>query len=157
MTTGFNNITDNVDLPEDVWEPVTCPLCGSKEFIAQRYGIGPAALMVNNEWTPSVLPVAYMVQYSLCTCGMIYMNPRMTPSIYKEFYTSGTYDEITGRNTQNETKNQSNRADRIMRLILETLEKPPILAMDVGASFGTLLDKIKEHYNCKTVGVDPNP
>lgn len=154
---GFENIVDNVDLPDDLWEKASCPLCGGNDILGQRYGMGPAAILENEEQTPSVLPVAYLAQYTLCPCGMMYMNPRMTPEVYGKFYTSGTYDKVTGRNLSGETKNQARRADRIMRLILETMEKPPILAMDIGASFGTLLDKIKEQYNCKTVGVDPKP
>jgi hypothetical protein len=154
---GFDNIVDQVDLPEELWEKVSCPLCGSDEIVGQRYGVGPATLLKKEGWKPSVFPVAYIVQYVLCPCGLMYMNPRMTEDIYREFYISGTYDEVTGRNKEGETETQSTRADRIMRLILETVEKPPILAMDVGASFGTLLDKIKEQFNCKTVGVDLCP
>jgi 2-polyprenyl-3-methyl-5-hydroxy-6-metoxy-1,4-benzoquinol methylase len=118
-----------------------CPLCGSsrRKLFDQRDFRGKR---VTNQ---------------LCLeCGLVYQSPRMNEAESAEFYTS-EYRLLYEVNEDATSRNLVNQHDRAVSLL--AFSKPWIGSvtrhLDIGCSFGLLLERFQENYHCQSFGIEP--
>ncbi len=122
-----------------------CNLCGSSEFVTiahrDRYGFPQRA--------------------DACVrCGLVFLNPLMTPAEYREFY-SRTYRPLLsayyGRRVNAETiqQEQSDYADHLAS-VLEP-HAPKGRHLDVGGSTGVVARRLADRFGLESTVLDPSP
>lgn len=99
-----------------------------------------------DNWTP----FASMDRYGLpvmslkCECGLVFLNPRMTPKAYRQFYGKGTYRSLLskfyGRRVDEQTiqKDQKAYATGLLEFIAPAKIAGPGRLLDVGGSTGVV-------------------
>jgi cyclopropane fatty-acyl-phospholipid synthase-like methyltransferase len=129
-------------------ELTACPICEySGKFAQVRAAFGPTFV------TESGFNAAYYSAYSICpVCGDMFQNPMPNMT---GFYESGDYRESVNASTEAMDADELARSERVFKTIKEYLPAPTSF-LDVGASRGYLLDKIKEGYGILPIGIEPN-
>ena len=121
---------------------VPCPLCDndSNSLFDQRIFRG------------------YQVSNRLCSnCGLVYQSPRMTEKELDDFYIS-EYRQIykgTEEPDQKDIDLQAARAMGIINLLRDRGVEQVKRFLDIGASTGTLIEKVKKEYQCDAIGIEP--
>ncbi len=98
-----------------------------------------------------------LVYYQCDDCGLIYQSLEESRAADPEFYRN-TYRKIYQANEEPGEKDlwvQENRADHLVSIIHDQLEKSPKRVLDIGASTGTLLNKIRQIFGCEVIGIEP--
>lgn len=105
-----------------------CNLCGSDNWTPyaskDRYGLGVLSMK--------------------CECGLVFLNPRMTPKAYRLFYGKGTYramlSKFYGRRIDETTiqKEQKVYAQRVLEFLVPSKITGPGRLLDVGGSTGVV-------------------
>lgn len=137
-------MTDVIGVDMETLE--TCPVCGGMELI-----------------TPALRRRLYgnlFIEYSSCeTCGLFFLNPRMTDHSTVEYY-SGAYRRITLQDDDPQVvrrdRDAQERRAKIQTQLLEKHISKPKSALEIGCSAGYLLDAVHGLGVKKPVGVDPD-
>lgn len=140
VSSGFNyDAQPKVDLD-------ACPLCTFGGFVVisqhDRYGLPQAACCC-------------------AQCGLVFLNPRMTPEAYTAFY-AGMYrslieaSEGKPRDEDRFRKIQGQYADRLIRLLTPLLERGGEL-LDVGGGNGVVARAVGSAFDMRPTIVDPSP
>ena len=98
-----------------------------------------------------------MIYYQCENCGLIYQSLEESQAANPEFYRK-TYREIYQADEKPGTKDlwvQEKRANHLVSIVQEQMEKFPARVLDIGASTGTLLNKMRERFGSEVVGVEP--
>lgn len=99
-------------------------------------------------------PVVY---YQCQECGLIFQSASESRASDGEFYRR-TYRKLYQENEQPTEKDlwvQTQRAEKLIGLILSQTESPPRRVLDIGASTGVFLKTCQEVFNAEVVGVEP--
>ena len=100
----------------------------------------------------------FQVTNRLCSnCGLVYQSPRMTEPELKEFYLS-EYRQIYQGTEEPDHKDiavQEARAVEIINLLRDCGVEKVERFLDIGASTGMLIEKIKKKYQCDAFGIEP--
>ena len=125
-------------MPENVQ---TCPLCGSgrSHFFDQREFRG------------------HSVTNRICLkCGLVYQSPRMTGSEADVFY-AGEYRLLYEGSSAPTARNLADQRGRAESLYAFARPSVATVAhhLDVGCSFGLLLQRFQEAYHCQAYGIEP--
>ncbi len=128
------------------FETIPCNLCGRSDFVvlSERDGVG--------------LPIRTV----MCkTCGLIFINPRLTKSWYEKFYTfmdgiRASYKH-GGENPKAKLGLGFDAARAHGRAFAERLRHyvKPGITIDVGSAEGGLLSGMKELLAIEPVGIEP--
>lgn len=95
--------------------------------------------------------VGHAIGVSACLCGLRYLNPRMTPEAYAEFYASGAYREITQRLIPPSMREsfslytsleRTRDAERILLMLTRAKQLEPVDLLDVGGGSGGTVDAL---------------
>jgi hypothetical protein len=125
-----------------------CNLCGGHRFDPHaqkdRYG----------------LPV---ISVRCHACGLIFLNPRMTPEAYRDFYRNGTYrgllSEFYGRPINAETieAEQQAYATKLTSLLMQFRRIHGMKTLlDIGGSTGVVADCVSNHFNLEPTVLEPS-
>ena len=116
-----------------------------------------------DNWTP----YASMDRYGLpvmslkCECGLVFINPRMTPKAYRLFYGKGTYRSLLskfyGRRVDEQTiqKDQKAYAASLIEFLKPNAVAGPGRVLDVGGSTGVVGKAIGEALKLWPTVVEP--
>lgn len=100
----------------------------------------------------------YPLLYYQCeNCGLIYQSLEESRAANPEFYRK-TYRKIYQSDEKPGTKDlwvQEKRADHLVSIVQAQMDKFPGRVLDIGASTGTLLNKMRERFGSEVVGVEP--
>ncbi|MCH8877294.1 MAG: class I SAM-dependent methyltransferase [Chloroflexi bacterium] len=96
-------------------------------------------------------------------CGLIYINPRMTPEAYQRFYEEEFFEYLDPFNRPGYVKDIYGAKDDAIHSPTETIVLPFIIdhiqngakILDVGAGFGNLLYLLQKHKGCEVHGLEP--
>lgn len=125
-------------MPENVR---SCPLCGSdhSRLFDQREFRGRS------------------ISNRLClNCGLVYQSPRMTASEADIFYAEEyrlLYEGSTDPTARN-LSDQLGRAESLSMFARPLVDKV-VRHLDIGCSFGVLLQHFREVYQCQPFGIEP--
>lgn len=123
-------------------EEVPCSLCGSKDNISlckkEKYGL-PLNTVICKD------------------CGLLYINPRPTKSLYSEFY-KDDYRRLVSNGDKLKTGFDKARkfAKREIITLLDKQIKSVDNFLDIGCSSGGVIQAIKDVYGGDAFGVEPN-
>jgi 2-polyprenyl-3-methyl-5-hydroxy-6-metoxy-1,4-benzoquinol methylase len=125
-------------MPENVR---TCPLCGSDR----------SRLFDRREFR------GHSVINRLCQkCGLVYQSPRMTGSEAEVFYAE-EYRHLYEGSTTPTARNLADQQGRAESLY--SFAHPVVGSvahhLDIGCSFGLLLQRFQEAYHCQAIGIEP--
>lgn len=100
----------------------------------------------------------YLVENRLCSnCGLVYQSPRMTEEELQVFY-QGEYRQIYQGNegpSQKDIIIQEARAQAIVDLLQDWGVEQVKRYADIGSSTGSLLEEIKDKFQCQVIGIEP--
>jgi len=100
----------------------------------------------------------YQVTNRLClNCGLVYQSPRMTETELEGFY-KNEYRQIyqgTEEPGQKDIAVQEARAEGITNLLRDSGVEQVKRFLDIGASTGILIERIKKDYRCDAFGIEP--
>lgn len=103
-----------------------------------------------SENTNSIIVHPKILYYLCANCG-IYFQAKHDPEEIRQYYESGNYRSM--HKQDDERIFQTKRAKNIIQYI----EPPVTVHIDIGCSMGILLDTIKEKFDCESYGVDLDP
>lgn len=98
-----------------------------------------------------------LVYYQCDNCGLIYQSLEESQAANPEFYRK-TYRKIYQADEKPAQKDlwvQEKRADHLISIIQDHMDKIPERVLDIGASTGTLLRKMRDRFGSEVFGVEP--
>lgn len=98
-----------------------------------------------------------LVYYQCENCGLIYQSLEESQAANPEFYRK-TYRKIYQADEKPGTKDlwvQEKRATHLVSIVQEQMDVSPARVLDIGASTGTLLNKMRDRFGSEVVGVEP--
>jgi SAM-dependent methyltransferase len=97
------------------------------------------------------------IRYVLCKhCGMVLQSPRMDEDALMQFY-AGAYRvhlQASEGPTKKDLLMQRARAGQTLAFIKRDIGAV-VRHLDIGSSSGALLQEFKDHYGCRSVGIEP--
>ncbi len=90
------------------------------------------------------------------TCGLVYQSPRMSLDELGKFY-EAEYRQLYQSNQGPDAKDLAIQHSRAASLLTFTQKQVDHISnhLDIGCSAGSLLLRMQQEYNCKSVGIEP--
>jgi SAM-dependent methyltransferase len=98
-----------------------------------------------------------LVYYQCENCGLIYQSLEESQAANPEFYRK-TYRKIYQADEKPGDKDiwiQEKRANHLVSIVHDQMKDSPGRVLDIGASTGTLLNKMRDRFGCEVFGVEP--
>lgn len=110
-------------------------------------------------WSPfeTISPLRQPIRYVRCQdCGLVFQNPRPSPSSLTEYYTADYRLQVQGQEnpTAKDRWAQTQRAQHILRLARPFLERVQN-HLDIGSSLGEMLAAFHGEFSSAGVGIEP--
>ncbi len=140
----------------DLFQAVTCPLCGSAEFAIVYPGSFPAEL--SEEFLSQVYRSSsdnsLFEQVVRCTdCQLVYLSPRLNPELIIDAYAEGKDESFIAQDAMRirTFEKALKKLAREYRIDLSSDTK----LLDIGSAGGAFL-KAAENLGLSTIGIEPN-
>ena len=116
---------------------INCPVCDKTEF----------------EFVYKGVEEGHSYQYVICReCGLVFINPRMSETKYKEFYQKDYDNEYLEKQFRQDVKRGK---DFIFYLEFNNIKLKGKSILDIGCNSGGILKAFQDH-GCDVAGVDYN-
>ena len=133
-----------------------CPWCGGSLIINNAKSVYSAPHM-DAEMNGERLHMGTLTTYSECkTCGLMFVNPKLSDEWYEWFYSSGTYRQTLGISQEEMDADEQRRADDLVEWLSVFDEMNINHHCDIGSSRGYLMENMRREYQCSVYGVEPN-